>query len=245
MAEHVIGKGLNIPINGAPEQTVGTGAPVTRVAVLGDDYPTMKPRMHVAVGDVVKRGQLLFEDRKSEGVRFTAPGAGEVTAINRGDKRRFVSLVITLNEAERSGEPGEDAQVAFEAYAGKPVPDVSGDEARALLAESGLWTAFRTRPYGRVPATGDTCQGIFVTAIDTNPLAPSLDAVLAGKDEELKAGLQVLRKLTDGAVRLCVAAGSTVNAQGAEGVDLESCSGPQPAGLVGPQNPRLEGVNRA
>ena len=83
---------------------------ITKVALLGHDYPTMKPRMHVKVGDTVKRGQLLFEDRKSEGVHFTAPGAGEIVAIHRGDKRAFQSLVIALNE---SGEAQAADQVSL------------------------------------------------------------------------------------------------------------------------------------
>lgn len=244
MAEHVIGKGLTLPINGAPEQTIGPGPAVSRVAVIGDDYPTMKPRMHVAVGDVVKRGQLLFEDRKSEGVCFTSPGAGEVVAINRGEKRRFVSMVIALNEAERSPEPGDEIHTDFNAYSGRGVAELSTEDTRALLVESGLWTSLRTRPYGRIPAPSDSCQGIFVTAIDTNPLAASVDVVLAGKEEDFKTGLEAIRKLTEGPVRLCVASGSSVNTQGVAGIDLESFRGPHPAGLVGTHIHLLEGVHR-
>ena len=92
MAVHVIKKGLDLPISGKPEQQVFPGPEISRVAVVADDYPFMKPRMHVAVGDAVKRGQLLFEDRKTEGVRFTAPGAGTVAAINRGERRALQSL---------------------------------------------------------------------------------------------------------------------------------------------------------
>ena len=104
MAEHVIKQGLSLPINGKPSNEISDGGAVTRVAVLGHDYPTMKPRMHVDVGDTVKRGQLLFEDRKSEGIRFTAPGAGEVVAIHRGEKRKFLSMVIELSVSEQNGD---------------------------------------------------------------------------------------------------------------------------------------------
>lgn len=84
MAVHVIKRGLDLPITGAPEQTIVDAPGVKRVAVLAGDYPLAKARMHVSEGDTVKRGQVLFEDRKAEGVRFTAPGAGKVVAIHRG-----------------------------------------------------------------------------------------------------------------------------------------------------------------
>ena len=200
MGNHVIKKGLDLPITGRPTQEISENPTITKVALLGHDYPTMKPRMHVKVGDTVKRGQLLFEDRKSEGVHFTAPGAGEIVAIHRGDKRAFQSLVIALNE---SGEAQAADQVSFEAYQSKNVADMSGDEVRALLSESGLWTALRMRPHGRVPSVSDQCHAVFVTATDTNPLAPSIPALVAEKEEHLKAGLTALKKLTEGSLYLC------------------------------------------
>ena len=83
MGNHVIKKGLDLPIAGQPTQEIDTAPAITKVALLGHDYPTMKPRMHVQVGDQVQRGQLLFEDRKAEGIHFTAPGAGEVAHHQR------------------------------------------------------------------------------------------------------------------------------------------------------------------
>ena len=100
---HVIKKGLNLPIKGQPKQEVQEGASVGRVAVIADDYPFMKAKMLVAEGDTVRRGQRLFEDRKNPGVFFTAPGAGTVTAVNRGDKRALISVVIELSESESKG----------------------------------------------------------------------------------------------------------------------------------------------
>ena len=90
MGVHSIKKGLNLPITGAPEQTISAGKVVSQVAVLGDDFIGMKPRMMVKVGDAVKKGQQVFEDRKNEGVFFTAPAAGTVSAVHRGEKRRFL-----------------------------------------------------------------------------------------------------------------------------------------------------------
>ena len=91
-----IKRGLNLPINGEPNQTAAEAKTVKRVAILGRDYVGMKPTMEVQVGDNVKLGQVLFTDKKMEGVKYTSPAAGKVIEINRGEKRIFLSLVIEL-----------------------------------------------------------------------------------------------------------------------------------------------------
>jgi Na+-transporting NADH:ubiquinone oxidoreductase subunit A len=233
MAEHVIKKGLSLPINGRPSDQVSDGGAVTHVAVVGHDYPTMKPRMHVEVGDTVKRGQLLFEDRKGEGVRFTAPGAGEVVAIHRGERRKFLSLVIELSAAEQNGALTPDDHMTFPSFTGADVSALSGDQIRELVAESGLWTAIRQRPFDRVPSTNEACAAIFVTAVDTNPLAGSVESMVAGQEEALRDGLQGLSQLTEGPVYLCVGPQWKVDAGNAPRLQTEVFSGKHPAGLVG------------
>ncbi len=239
MAVHMIKRGLDLPITGQPEDRIDENCRISRVAVTADDYPLMKPRMHVAEGDSVKRGQLLFEDRKAEGVLFTAPGAGTVVAINRGARRVLQSVVIELSDAAIEGN-GE--QVDFENHTGADPATLDGDALRALLSESGLWTAFRTRPYSRVPSTTDTCASIFVTAIDTNPLAGSVKTALSGREADFKTGLAMLTKLTDGKVRLCTAPGAGLPT--ADGVHVEEFGGKHPAGLVGTHIHMLEPVGR-
>jgi len=235
MAVHVIKRGLDLPITGAPSSTVADGPVVTRVALLADEHPLMKPRMHVSEGDQVKTGQLLFEDRKSEGVRFTAPGAGKVVAINRGAKRVLQSVVIELASQEE--------QVEFESYSGAAVGSMDGDAVRALLSESGLWTALRARPYGRTPATTDPCSAVFVTAIDTRPLSGSVLVGLKGREDDFKVGLEVVSKLTDGPTFLCKAAGEQIPS--VPSVKVEEFTGKHPAGLVGTHIHMLHPVDRA
>ena len=152
MALHKIEKGLDLPISGKPLQVVRGTTPCTRVAVMADDFPGMKPRMHVEEGAQVKRGDVLFEDRKQPGVLHTAPGAGRVIAIHRGDKRALQSIVIDLSDAERRGEPGEEEFASFESYTGASPETLAADQIRGLLVESGLWTAIRERPFGKVPS---------------------------------------------------------------------------------------------
>ena len=241
MGNHVIKKGLDLPITGQPTQEISENPTVTKVALLGHDYPTMKPRMHVKVGDQVKRGQLLFEDRKAEGVHFTAPGAGEIVAIHRGEKRLFQSLVIALNE---SGDAKAEDQATFEHYKNHDLSAITGQEARALLSETGLWAALRVRPHGRVPSIDDKCHALFVTATDTNPLAPSVPAIVAGKEVFLKAGLNVLKTLSEGSTYLCVGPQWATDVSDVAGVEVETFSGPHPAGLAGTHIHTLSAVNR-
>ncbi len=239
MAEHTILKGLDLPINGSPEQSVSNGANVTRVAILGHDYPSMKPRMAVKEGDQVKRGQLLFSDRKSEGVNFTAPGAGTIVEINRGEKRAFQSIVIELDE---KGDASD--QVEFPSYKGTAIADLSGDDVRALLGESGFWTSLRSRPFSRVPSATDECDALFVTAVDTNPMAASVEVALAGREAAFLAGLEAVSKLTSGTTFLCVGEDWELDASGLAGVQTHVFSGLHPAGLVGTHIHVLSPVGR-
>ena len=221
MGVHTIKKGLDLPITGKPAPRVEDGRSISRVGVVAPDYPLMKPRMHVNVGDSVQCGQVIFEDRKSEGVVFTAPAEGTVTAINRGEKRALQSVVIELSANARNGE---DDRVTFGAHTGRDIGELSGDDVKALIAESGLWSAFRTRPFGRVPSTNETAAAIFVTAIDTNPLAGSVEASLEALGADaFQVGLKALTKLTAGKVWLCKGAGSSVPT--VEGVSVEEFKG--------------------
>ena len=186
--------------------------------------------MHVTVGDDVRRGQLLFEDKKSPGVRFTAPGAGRVVAIHRRERRALQSVVIQLDRAELAGD-GES--VTFASNTGRSAGELDRGQVRELLLESGLWTALRGRPFGRVADPEKTPRSIFVTAADTNPLAAEVGVALSGKQEIFERGLETLAKLTDGPVYVCKSAGSTVSAPSGGRIQVEEFSGPHPAGTVG------------
>lgn len=240
MALHTIKKGLDVPISGAPAQDVNPAPSVTRVAVVAGDFIGLKPRMKVIVGDEVKRGTVLFEDRKREGVFHTAPAAGKVVAINRGDKRAFLSLVIELNERELAGETTDEDHVSFDAYTGQPASSLDAEQVKALLVQSGEWTALRARPYNRVPALDATPIAIFVNAMDTNPLAADPKVAVSGRDEDIQAGLEVAKKLAD-KVYFCQAPGAGFQAPGA---DVHEFAGPHPAGLVGTHIHTLDPVIR-
>jgi len=243
LALHSIKKGLSLPITGLPAQSVEDAPMTAHVAVVAADFVGMKARMHVEVGADVSRGQLLFEDRKAEGVRHTAPGAGTVVAIHRGARRALLSVVIELNARERAGELADADYTTFESYTGKPAAELNGDQVRELLVESGLWTGFRTRPYNRQPATETSPKSIFITAMDTRPLAADPAVALAGLEEDFAAGATAVSKLTDGKTFLCRAPGSNLG-NGLSDVQIEEFSGRHPAGLAGTHIHTLDPVDR-
>ncbi|MCH2180183.1 MAG: Na(+)-translocating NADH-quinone reductase subunit A [Mariniblastus sp.] len=227
-----IKKGLNVPITGQPVQAIKPGPPVESVALLGDDYQGMRPTMDVAIGDRVKQGQRLFEDKKNPGVIYTAPGCGTVTEINRGEKRRFVSLVIALD--------GDD-QENFQKYDG--LEGLDRAVIRQNLLNSGLWTALRTRPFDKVPSPESEPHSIFVTAIDTNPLAAEPELVIAEHADLFVAGLTVVKQLTAGKTFVCTRDDSRVPGEDITGVEFARFDGPHPAGLVGTHIHFLDPVN--
>ena len=218
-------KGLDLPITGAPEQRIEDARPVRHVAILGTDYVGMKPTMEVQEGDKVKLGQLLFTDKKIDGVRFTAPASGEVVAINRGEKRRLLSVVIKVDENEEA--------MTFASHDRDALGQLERQSVVDQLVESGLWTALRTRPFSRTPAIDSTPTDIFVTAVDTHPLSADPAVVINENPQAFEDGLKVLTRLTEGNVFLCTGANASIPGGNVSGVKTESFAGPHPAGLVG------------
>jgi len=235
MRKITIKKGLNLPISGAPRQEIAEGPPVDTVAVLGPDYVGMRPTMVVQVGDRVKQGQVLFSDKKTPGVLYTAPACGEVVAVNRGAKRALESVVIRV--------AGDDAET-FPQYAASELDGLDPSEVRDNLVRSGLWTAFRTRPFSKVPAPESAPRSIFVTAMDTSPLAARADVVLAEAPEDFVFGLKVLGRLTPGKLFVCKSPGAAIPGEDLESVEPAQFEGPHPAGLPGTHIHFLDPVGR-
>lgn len=229
-----IKRGLDLPITGSPEQIIDDARPVRSVAVIGFDYHGMKPTMEVKEGDRVKLGQILFSDKKTPGVIYTAPASGVISAINRGEKRVLQSVVIDVEG---------DEHVSFTAHDQTALATLDPKQVREQLVESGMWTALRTRPYSKVPAVDSEPHSIFVTAMDTNPLAADPALVLKEYADAFENGLKVLARL--GRIWLCRAEGVTVPGENLDGVRCESFAGPHPAGLPGTHIHMLDPVSES
>ena len=229
-----IKKGLDLPIEGAPQQVIHDGSAVKRVAVLGEEFIGMRPTMHVRVDDQVKKGQVLFEDKKNPGVLFTAPAAGTVKEINRGAKRVLQSVVIEINGSE---------QITFDSFSADALSGLDREKAKEVLIQSGQWTALRVRPFSKVAAVDANPSSIFVTAIDTNPLAADPAVIIAENAQAFEAGLAVVSRLTDGKVFVCKQAGSQVPSSSIPQVEVHEFGGVHPAGLVGTHIHHLDAVS--
>ena len=216
--------GLDIPIVGEPEQRILGEPSIKSVALLGWDYIGLKPSMQIAEGDRVKLGQTLFTNKSLPGVNYTSPGTGVVTGVNRGGKRILQSVVIRLE--------GED-QETFRGCSVEELPHLTHDQVCENLLNSGLWTALRTRPYSKVPAPDSVPHSIFVTAMDTNPLAANPEVIINQYREDFEHGLTVISKLTEGKVFVCRAHGADIPTDGSAQVTNAGFVGPHPAGLVG------------
>ena len=220
-----IRKGLDLPISGDCRQEIEDGAAVTQVAAVGPDFIGLRPTMAVQEGDQVKAGQLLFEDKRTPGVKYTSPGSGKVVAIERGAKRALQSVVIELS--------GDDSET-FDQYNDVPLDQLSRDQVREKLIESGLWTALRTRPFSKIPLPQIVPHSIFVTATDTNPLAADPAVVMAGHEDDFANGITVLAKLTDGELYVCTSPGAAIAAGNSRpNITVAEFDGPHPAGLAG------------
>jgi Na+-transporting NADH:ubiquinone oxidoreductase subunit A len=234
---HRVRRGLDLRLAGAPAAAIEDAARVGRIALLGGDTVGLKPSFHVQPGVHVRRGQLLYEDKGNPGVRWTSPSAGSVAALHRGERRAFTSLVIDV--AHDDADDNDDAQVGFVSLSAAR----DGADMRALLLESGLWTALRTRPYGQVPAPDSEPRAIFVSAIDTQPHAPDVQLALAGREADFADGMAAIERLSSARVLLCRAAGSTVAPGANSRAEVHEFSGPHPAGAVGLHIHRLHPVD--
>lgn len=230
-----ITKGLDIAITGGPAQIIADdieskSPAISTVAVIGTDYNLLRPSMLVAVGDKVKLGQALYTDKSNPGFNYTSPGAGTITEINRGAKRALHSIVIKLDENEEHVELPKFDENGLDA--------VSEEEARKILQESGAWTAIRTRPYSKTPEVDHQPAGIFVKAIDTDPLSAFPSVIINHKAKAFQDGLKILAKLTRGKVYVCQHEEGNLpdlpeTNEGADKIVTKKFSGKHPAGLVG------------
>ena len=217
-----IKKGRDLPIDGQPVQAIEPGKPANQVALLGDDFIGMKPTLLVKVGDRVKAGQPVFLDKKTEGVQYTSPASGTVSSINRGAKRKFLSLVIDVEG---------DEKISFKSH--NNLGDLDREAVESQLVEAGLWPAFRTRPYSRAPELGSQPNSIFVTAMDTNPLSAEPELIVSEHSDDFVSGLTLISKLTSGKTYVCTRNDSRIPGEKVPNVEFEEFHGPHPAGLAG------------
>ncbi|WP_460272962.1 Na(+)-translocating NADH-quinone reductase subunit A [Celeribacter sp. ULVN23_4] len=222
MQQHVLKKGLDVPVLGAPDAKIVDAAAIQTVAILGQDYLGLKPRLAVQEGDVIAAGAPVLAHKDTPEVQVTAPVSGRIKAINRGARRVLISIEIEVDPS--AAEPVDFSQVGDEAT-------MEGVIER--LCASGLWTSFRTRPYSKVPAPDTKPAAIYVTAMDSEPLSGDATLIIQEDAEAFARGLAAVAMLTEGKTYLCQEIGADIPGADVEGITAVGFSGPHPAGLAG------------
>lgn len=229
-----ITKGLNIKLSGeAAREIIDISIPDT-VVVKPTDFIGVVPGLLVQQGEEVKAGTPLFYDKKNEKIKFCSPVSGEIAEIVRGDKRKILEIKILA-----------DKEIEYSSFDKISVANTNRDVIIERLLNSGVWPLIRQRPFGIIPDPDIKPKSIFISAFDSNPLAPDIDFIMQGNEVEFQAGVDTVSMLTDGKVHINVRADepSTFFAS-LKNAEINYISGPHPSGNVGVQIHHIDPVNK-
>ncbi|MBI9060350.1 MAG: Na(+)-translocating NADH-quinone reductase subunit A [Marinilabiliaceae bacterium] len=228
-----IKRGLDIRLAGKAERVFRQAALPEHFAIKPADFHGVVPKMVVKVGDKVKAGTVLFYDKYRPEVKFVSPVSGELVAVNRGERRRILEVVVKTDGQEEAEQFG----------AAKPA-DLSREEVIGKLLDAGAWPFIRQRPYDVIANPNETPKAVFVSGFDSSPLAPDYDFVLSGQEKYFQVGIDALKKLCEN-VNIGInheAASKVYN--NTKGAVLHSFQGPHPAGNVGVQIHHTMPINK-
>jgi Na+-transporting NADH:ubiquinone oxidoreductase subunit A len=225
-------KGLDIVLKGVAAKDFFEVGESSCYALIPDDYTGVVPKLVVKEQDDVKAGEALFIDKNHPEVKFVSPVSGTVKCIERGARRKILSISVAASGTQDYKDFGK-----------KIVSDMTADDIKSLLAESGLFAFVRQRPYDIVSVPSVSPRAIFISAFDTNPLAPDFELALHDEEENFQTGLDALSKIAK--TYLSIHVGQTASAlTGAKNVEVNVFDGPNPAGNVGVQINHIAPVNK-
>jgi Na+-transporting NADH:ubiquinone oxidoreductase subunit A len=234
MSKHFkLKRGLDIRLKGGAEAVLGSVSQIRTVALKPTDFPGLTPKLKVKADMQVKAGDALFFDKYHPEILFSSPVSGTVKAINRGERRKILEIVVESD--------GKMESLAFT----KADPSVlSREQVKTHLLQSGLWPFLKQRPYGILAKPADVPKHIFISCFDSAPLAPDYSFILKGQEKILQSGINALAKLTDGKVFLGLRDGDAGFFGQLKNVETNIFSGPHPAGVVGIQIHQVSPINK-
>ena len=227
-----ISKGLNINLKGAPVAEFASVAPAKHYALMPADFTRVTPKVVVKPEDSVKAGDPLFFDKENPELQFVSPVSGKVVAVNRGERRRVLSVVVESDGKFESVE-----------YKAKDVLSLSSDEVKADLLKAGMFAFMRQRPYDVIANPSDAPRAIYVSAFDSKPLAVNFEVALKGNEDDFQTGLDALSRIAPVHLGICACQKSTALLV-AKNVTTTIFKGPHPAGNVGVQINKTAPVNK-
>ncbi len=218
-------RGLNIRLKGEAWKVLETSFEAVRLALKPTDFPGLSPKILVKAGQKVKAGEPLFFDKKNPEILFTSPASGEVLAINRGERRKVLEIVIQTDGINNSVE-----------FTKADPQKLTRTEIKEQLKKSGLWSFLKQRPYGTVAKPESTPLHIFISGFDSAPLAPDYEFILNGQVSSFQTGINALAKLTDGKIHVGISPDQANGFfSGIKNIVITQFSGPHPSGNVGIQ----------
>ena len=239
MGEFKLKKGYDIPIAGEAQLLLKEFPNPDKAAVLPYEFRGIKPRLKVKVGDEVKVGTPLCEDKRIQEIKLVSPVSGKVVEINRGERRMLMEIVVENDK--------QYTKAVFTNKVSGNAADLEREKITAALMESGLWPFIIQRPFEKTADPNDVPRDIFISGFNTAPLAADVNFLLEGKEKQFQEGLNVLKALTDGKVYLSLNGKDSKRAKALEeatGVEKHYFSGPHPAGNVGVQIHHIAPINQ-
>jgi Na+-transporting NADH:ubiquinone oxidoreductase subunit A len=222
LANFKINKGFDIKVLGKPKAEIEDYANPQVFAVYPSEFEGLKPRLKVKAGDSVKRGDVLFENKKNEKMLFRSPCCGTITAINLGARRFPVEILI-----ERSIE---EESVTFQTYTRDTIGQLSREQVVEHLLDAGLWPLLKQRPFNKIADPDTAPKAIFINAASSAPFQADFSIILKGDEEAFQTGINALAKLTEGKIHLCKSAGSDIPDFG--NVESHTFAGKHPSGTT-------------
>jgi len=229
-----IKNGFDIPLAGRLQDTDVTVEETRRVGLVGADYKALRPSLTVEQGDRIRCGETVFHDRRFPQMRVTSPCSGTVRNINWGPQRQLESIVIDVND---------DPPIEFDGIPKTGLRHLASEVVRDRLLESGQWVSFRARPFEGIARPDLEPRAVFITAIDTNPMAPDPLTAISANADDFQNGVTVVARLTSGPIYVCTAADRVLPLPELPNVAQVEFSGPHPAGLPGTHINALERVS--
>ena len=224
-------KGLNINLKGKAEAKVIAIDASDVYGLVPDAFVGVKPKLVAKEGDVVKAGDALFVDKLHPEVKFVSPVSGKVTSVERGDRRKILSVQVTA-----------DKQQVYADFGKKNVNSLSCEQVKSALLESGLFAFFLQRPYAVTANPADAPKVIFVSTFCDMPLAADFEVVLKGNEADFQTGIDALAKIAK--VYLGVKPSASSALANAKNAVVTVFDGKCPAGNVGVQINNVSPVNK-
>jgi Na+-transporting NADH:ubiquinone oxidoreductase subunit A len=227
-------QGLDIPLAGRAQEETKAAVSSPYCTVFPDDYAGLTPKVAVKQNDRVLAGTPLLFDKNHPEIKIVSPVSGTVAAVNRGEKRKLESIVIQA-----------DDDIDYLRFHIQPLPSLTPETLKSTLAEAGILAFFRQRPYDVTVNPNDMPRDIFVPGFYSAPLAPNIEYILKGQENDFQTGLDALAKLTAGNVYLSIR--STCRSEAlkrAANVRIVTFEGPHPAGNVGVQINHIRPVDK-